>query len=62
MICNGRVKLSIGSTNGKPIIVRVAEAGEIEDRSEVFELAGSSLPSYWSYRLLRYRVTIEEPR
>lgn len=29
VICNGRVKLSIGSTNGKSIIVRVAEAGEI---------------------------------
>src|SRR5215469_11115389 len=29
VICNGRVKLSIGSTEGKSIIVRVAEAGEI---------------------------------
>lgn len=29
VICNGRVKLSTGSADGKSIIVRVAEAGEI---------------------------------
>jgi CRP/FNR family transcriptional regulator, cyclic AMP receptor protein len=29
LICNGRVKLSSGSAKGKPLIFRIAEAGEI---------------------------------
>jgi CRP/FNR family transcriptional regulator, cyclic AMP receptor protein len=29
VICNGRVKLSTSSSNGKSVIVRVAEAGEV---------------------------------
>lgn len=29
MLCNGRVKLSIGSKDGKVIVLRIAEAGEV---------------------------------
>ena len=36
MLCQGRIKLSTGSRDGKVIILRIAEAGEFLGLSEAF--------------------------